>query len=424
MEAEVGLASFGTSTPGIPARIKAAPEDFVVEEIPAELPVVAAGRFLVVRVTVRNWETHRLVRQLARTLGISRNRINFAGTKDKRAVTTQRMTFEGLDEDDLEALHLKDVDLEVLHRTSRRLALGDLVGNRFRITLREVDLPEDDVRARLRALHQELEGAGGFPNFFGIQRFGELRPLSHRVGRAMVRGDLERAVTLYIGQAFPGEDVETSHARTAFLETGDAARALKEMPSYLSFERTLLHHLRERPGDYGGALLRFPHSLLTLFVNAYQSYLFNRILSLRLAEGMPLDEPTMGDLLLPLDQRGLPDRRRSIAVTEANREKVSRQIRAGKAWVSGLLAGYEISLAEGEMGRLERRVIQEEDVDLDDFVVRALPRLASRGLRRALVAPVRDLTFDLEEGVRLAFSLNPGSYATSLLREVTKGDSL
>jgi tRNA pseudouridine13 synthase len=240
----------------------------------------------------------------------------------------------------------------------------------------------------------------------------------------MVRGDLERAVTLYIGQAFPGEDVETSHARTAFLETGDAARALKEMPSYLSFERTLLHHLRERPGDYGGALLRFPHSLLTLFVNAYQSYLFNRILSLRLAEGMPLDEPTMGDLLLPLDQRGLPDRRRSIAVTEANREKVSRQIRAGKAWVSGLLAGYEISLAEGEMGRLERRVIQEEDVDLDDFVVRALPRLASRGLRRALVAPVRDLTFDLEEGVRLAFSLNPGSYATSLLREVTKGDSL
>jgi tRNA pseudouridine13 synthase len=424
MEAEVGLAGYGTSTPGIPARIKAAPEDFVVEEIPAELPVVAAGRFLVVRVTVRNWETHRLVRQLARTLGISRNRINFAGTKDKRAVTTQRMTFEGLDEDDLEALHLKDVDLEVLHRTSRRLALGDLVGNRFRITLREVDLPEDDVRARLRALHQELERAGGFPNFFGIQRFGELRPLSHRVGRAMVRGDLERAVTLYIGQAFPGEDVETSHARTAFLETGDAARALKEMPSYLSFERTLLHHLRERPGDYGGALLRFPHSLLTLFVNAYQSYLFNRILSLRLAEGMPLDEPTMGDLLLPLDQRGLPDRRRSIAVTEANREKVSRQIRAGKAWVSGLLAGYEISLAEGEMGRLERRVIQEEDVDLDDFVVRALPRLASRGLRRALVAPVRDLTFDLEEGVRLAFSLNPGSYATSLLREVTKGDSL
>ncbi|MEE9592861.1 MAG: tRNA pseudouridine(13) synthase TruD, partial [Thermoplasmata archaeon] len=95
-----------------------------------------------------------------------------------------------------------------------------------------------------------------------------------------------------------------------------------------------------------------------------------------------------------------------------------------KAWVSGLLAGYEVALAEGEMGRLERRVIQEEGVDLNDFVVKALPRLASRGLRRSLVAPVRDFAFDLEEGVRLAFSLNPGSYATSLLREVTKGDSL
>lgn len=424
MEAEVGIAGYGTTTPGIQGRIKAAPEDFVVEEIPAEIPVDAAGRFLVVRVTVRNWETHRLVRQLARSLGISRKRISFAGTKDKRAITTQRMTFEGLNEVDLEAIHLKDITLEPLHRTPRRLALGDLLGNRFHITLREVDLAEHDARGRLQSLDRELQGAGGYPNFFGIQRFGELRPLSHRVGRAMVRGDLEGAVTLYVGEAFPGEDADTSQARTAFRETGDAGRALKDLPRHLSFERTLLHHLHERPGDHGGALLRFPHSLLTLFVNAYQSYLFNRILSLRLAGGMPLNEPTPGDLLLPLDQRGLPDRRRSIAVTEVNREKVARQTRAGKAWVSGLLAGYEVALAGGEMGRLERQVIQEEGVDLKDFTVRALPGLASRGLRRALVAPVRDFTFDFEEGVCLAFTLNPGSYATGLLREVIKGDSL
>ncbi|MFQ5552719.1 MAG: tRNA pseudouridine(13) synthase TruD [Thermoplasmata archaeon] len=424
MEAEVGIAGYGTRTPGFGARVKAAPEDFVVEEIPADLPAVATGRFLVVRVTVRNWETHRFVRQLARILGISRKRISFAGTKDKRAVTTQRMTIEGLEEEDLTAVHIKDVTLEPLHRTSRRLALGDLLGNRFRIRLREVEIQEDEALARLQSLGHELEEAGGFPNFFGIQRFGELRPLSHRVGRAIVEGNLEKAVSLYVGETFPGEDPETLRARAAFQETGDVAAALKDLPTYLGFERSLLHHLRERPGDFGGALLRFPHSLLTLFVNAYQSYLFNRILSLRLAGSMPLNVPTPGDLLLPLDSRGLPDRRRPIAVTQANREKTARQVQAGKAWVSGPLVGYEGDLAEGEMGRLERAVLQEEAVDLRDFTVRALPGLSSRGLRRPLVARVRDFSFSLEGGVWLAFSLSPGSYATSLLREVTKGDSL
>ncbi|MFQ6013213.1 MAG: tRNA pseudouridine(13) synthase TruD [Thermoplasmata archaeon] len=424
MEAEVGIAGYGTTTSGVGGRIKDTPEDFVVEEIPVDLPVVAAGRFLVVRVTVRNWETHRLVRQLARSLRVSRRRISFAGTKDKRAVTTQRMTFEGLDEEALDAVHLKDVTLEPLHRTSRRLSLGALMGNRFRIRLREVNLSGGEARARLQSLGQELRQAGGFPNFFGVQRFGELRPLSHRVGRAIVRGDLARAVELYVGETFPREDPESLAARAAFRESGDVARALKELPPRLSFERSLLHHLQARPGDYGGALLRLPHTLLTLFVNAYQAYVFNRILSLRMAEGIPLNEPLSGDLLLPLNKWGLPDRRRPIAVTETNRSKTTSQARAGKAWVSGLLPGYDVPLAAGQMGRLEGRVIQEEGIDPGNFAVKALPGLASRGLRRALVAPVRDFAFVLEEGVRLTFALNPGCYATSLLREVTKGDTV
>ncbi|MCJ2531422.1 MAG: tRNA pseudouridine(13) synthase TruD [Candidatus Thermoplasmatota archaeon] len=424
METEVGIARYGTTTPGIGGRIKAAVEDFVVEEIPKDLPAVADGRFLVTRVTVRNWETHRLVRQLARALGVSRHRIRFAGTKDKRAVTTQHMTFEGLDEEVVASVHLKDVTLEPLYRASRKLTLGDLMGNRFRIRLREVDFPEDEVRARLVSLNDELEAAGGFPNYFGIQRFGELRPLSHRLGRAIVRGDLARAVSLYVGETFPGEDAETVRVRAAFRESGDVARALKDFPTYLSFERSLLHHLRERPKDYEGALLRFPHTLLTLFVNAYQAYLFNRILSLRMAEGIPLNEPTPGDLLLPLDRRGLPDRRRPIRVTEANRSKTAIQVRAGKAWISGLLAGYDVPLAEGEMGRLESQIVMEEGVNLTDFRVRVLPKLSSRGLRRALVAPVREFAFRFEDDVRLAFTLNPGCYATSLLREVRKGDTI
>ncbi|MDX1535123.1 MAG: tRNA pseudouridine(13) synthase TruD, partial [Thermoplasmata archaeon] len=89
-----------------------------------------------------------------------------------------------------------------------------------------------------------------------------------------------------------------------------------------------------------------------------------------------------------------------------------------------LLAGYDVPLAGGRMGRVERRIVAEEGVQPEDFHVRSLPKLASRGLRRSLLAPVRDFAFALEDDVRLSFTLLPGSYATSLLREVRKGDTL
>src|SRR3989337_1220861 len=84
-----------------------------------------------------------------------------------------------------------------------------------------------------------------------------------------------------------------------------------------------------------------------MFVHAYQSYLFNRILSERMRRGLPLNEPLEGDLVLPLDKKGLPDRDRPLLVEAANLEKMRRQVRDGKAFVSGALFGSEAPLAAG-----------------------------------------------------------------------------
>lgn len=423
LEAAIGIHGYLTRAPPVPARIKARPEDFVVEEVPRELPQEEAGRFLTVRVTVRNWETNRLVRELARRLGISRRRIRFAGTKDKRAVTTQWMTFADVAEEDVERLDLPDVTLEVHGRASRHLAVGHLLGNRFRLRLRDVPLPRGEASSRMRAVAGELRAAGGFPNFFGPQRFGEVRPVSHLVGRRLVRGDLEGAVQTYLGHPFPAEPEDARRAREAFEASGDVARALREFPSRLGYELALLNHLRVRPGDYAGALERLPHNLLTLFVYAYQSYLFNRMLSLRLARGLGLRDPRPGDLVLPRDRRGIPERGRPVEVTEANREKVRRRVEEGTAWISGLLLGTEAPFAEGEMGALEREVVEEEGIERRAFAVPVLPRLASRGLRRELLAPLEEFAYRVRGDVILTFRLLPGCYATALLREVTKGET-
>src|SRR5438093_8446102 len=96
MERDVGIVGYLTSTPGVGGTLKDAPEDFVVEEISSPPPPSAEGRFTVATIRVRNWETNRLVRELARALHVSRRRIGFAGTKDKHAVTTRLFSFEGI----------------------------------------------------------------------------------------------------------------------------------------------------------------------------------------------------------------------------------------------------------------------------------------------------------------------------------------
>lgn len=411
-----------TSTGPIPARVRERPEDFVVEEIPGDYRVSEDGRFLLVRVTVRNWETNRLVRELSRRLGISRRRISFAGTKDKRAVTTQLMSFADVGREEIEEIHLKDVRLEPLARTDRALKLGDHGGNRFSILLRGVPLPAAETASRLDSLFSELRAQGGFPNFFGPQRFGEVRPITHLVGRHIVNQDIRGAVETYIGLPVPGEPSDALEARRAYEASRDVGRALREYPSRLSFERAMLNYLLKNPEDHLGALRQLPPNLLTLFVYAYQSYLFNRVLSARLKAGTGLG-PQLGDLVVAVGRRGQPQRDRPVEVRDSNLVKVEKQVREGKAWTTGLVPGYEVSLAGGEMGELERRVMEEEGAKPEDFIIRAMPRLSSRGLRRELIAPIMDLSRQVDGGVLLRFRLNPGSYATALLRELTKGES-
>ena len=74
-----------------------------------------------------DYETNRFVREMSRALRISRRRISFAGTKDRRAVTTQLFQFDGVPEL-LEGLHLKDVEVLETFRTDRKLEIGDLLG--------------------------------------------------------------------------------------------------------------------------------------------------------------------------------------------------------------------------------------------------------------------------------------------------------
>ena len=422
VEKEVGMEVYLTSAPGVGGKLRFYPEDFVVEELSLPTPRVQGGRYVAARVRCRNWDTNRLIRELSRVMGISRRRIQFAGTKDKRGVKLQLLTFLA-SEEQVAAVSLRDFEVLDKYATDRPLELGHLIGNRFEITLRTPSGPE--LGAPVDAVARELQAAGGFPNFFGIQRFGALRPVTHKIGERLVRGDIEGAVMAYVGAPGENEDPAAQEARARIERERDFAAATNYFPPHLAFERSIIHHLQLHPGDWAGAMRQLPINLLMMFVHAYQSCLFNRALSRRIGAGLPLREPVEGDIVLPADALGRPDHDASIEVGGHNLERVRRKVREGKAFVSGVLLGSETVLPGGPMGDIERAVAGEAGVEPRDFLIPGLPEVSSKGTRRELLVSPGDMRIDVAEGSAVfRFSLPRGCYATSLLREYMKGEAL
>ncbi|MEM3087165.1 MAG: tRNA pseudouridine(13) synthase TruD [Halobacteria archaeon] len=414
-ERAVGMERYGTATPGVGGVLRQTPADFRVEEIPRREPR-GSGRYLIVEVEKENWDTQGLVRALARALRISRKRISFAGMKDRNAVTVQRMSFFGVRPAALESVRLAGVRLRAVGLDPEPVGLGDLESNRFSIVLRAIPLPAEEVRARAEATAAELRYLGGAPNFFGLQRFGERRAVTHRVGELLVRGDVEGAMRAYLADEGEGEGEATRAARRLARE-GDFKGALAAMPKSLGFEKALLNRLIAKPDDWGGALEALPAGLRTLFVHGFQARLFNRVLSERLARGLSLAEPVAGDILL-LRGGG------TETVAPGNIEAARRAVAEGRARVSGPLFGPEAPVASGEPGEIERGVLEGAGIAPEDF---ARGPVTSKGRRRALLlpAPVKweggpDERSPGCVALKLKFSLEPGAYATVVLREFTK----
>ena len=427
-EKNIGIETFFTSFEGIGGKLRFQSEDFIVQEL-SNFPVKSeSGRHLVANVTSRKWETNLLIRELSDRLHISRQRISFAGTKDKRAKTTQLMSFYNVPVENLLKIKVDNVTFENIYRSEKSIKLGDLFGNKFDIVIRKID--NDVDIEHVKKIADFINDYGGFPNFFGIQRFGVIRPITHIVGKYIVKDDFEKAVMTYIANPMENEDEETYNLRKNLQKTYDFATALKSYPNKLSFEKAVLNKLVVNPDDFAGALQELPRNLLTMFVYAYQSYLFNRILSQRIKKKIPLNEAVVGDIVLPI-RKGVVEET-PIKVTKSNIKKVNLQISKGKAVVSGVLFGSDSIFSDGVMGEIEHKIIDSEKIDPRDFIIPDIPYISSTGSRRALLADVKDLGFNLidddlnkdKKALKMKFELKKGSYATSLLREFIKADDI
>ena len=434
-ERRVGIEFYRSDADGTGGRLRERPEDFRVRELETVTPApldAASGDYphLLLRVTLRGWDTNDFAHRLSTALGISRERVSWAGTKDKHAVTTQLFSLANVDPDDLP--DVADADVEVLGRVGRALRFGDLAGNEFGIRVSDADPGTvGAVTAALRVGGDDTADVA-VPNYFGHQRFGSRRPVTHEVGLCLARGEWREAVLAYVGNPADAEPPATREARAfvddqAETDDPDWAAAAERMPGALRFERSMLHRLAdaepEAPADWRHALEAVPTNLQRLFVNAAQSYAFNRIVSERLRRGVPLDRPVEGDVVCFADgdapeALSRPDTDRTQVATGARVDVMARHCDRGRAFVTAPLVGVETDLAEGEPGEIERDILDDLGVAPADF---DLPgAFHSTGTRRAVQLRTRVDVDTATDAYDLSFALPSGSYATVLLREYLK----
>ncbi|MCQ2053330.1 MAG: tRNA pseudouridine(13) synthase TruD [archaeon] len=411
-----------SSTAGTGGRLRESARDFVVKEISVH-PPERDGRFTIADVTSINWETNRLVRLLARSMNISRERIGFAGTKDKRAVTTQLMSFE-CPKENLSNVSFKDLEFSNIYTSNHGIRIGDLIGNEFEIVVRDIAIDIKDASTIIEETASEIMKIGGFPNYFGVQRFGTYRPVTHLVGEAIVRGDLKKAVDIYLSYPSKNESNETIEVRKRLSQCkGDYSSIIHDIPKTMGYEKIMAEHLTKYPEDYKGAILKMPYNLQMMFTHAYQSYLFNIMLSKRMEHGLPLNRPVEGDVVIPLDFNRVPIHENPIITTTKNIDLVTKQVIAGRAFISIILFGADSAFSEGEMGEIERKVIESQNIEKKDFIVMGLSHCTSKGTRREIMCPVKNLNYDIYgDGYSVKFSLPKGNYATCLMREFMKSN--
>jgi len=205
-------------------KIKQIPEDFMVWELPT-YDIASEGDYAYFWLRKKNYNTLDAIKQIAVNLKIPLKNVGFAGNKDRAAITEQVVSIRAIKEERVTKLKLKDIELSFIGNGEKPISLGDLEGNRFRITVR-------DINKKFLS-----KNTSKIPNFFGEQRFSKSNA---DIGKALVLKNFKKAVDL-IDQTYVKEYIE------------------------------------ENTGDFAGALRQMPLKLRRMFVHSYQSLLWNKV---------------------------------------------------------------------------------------------------------------------------------------------------
>ncbi len=388
-------------------KLKQEPDDFHVEEMTDVRPG-PDGAFALYRLEKRGWATPDALALLRQRWQIEPRRLSYGGLKDRHAWTIQYLTIL---HGPRRNFHQQQIAVEYLGQSAVPYSSHEIRCNRFQLTLRDVDRPEaEPALARLERLRTE-----GVPNYFDDQRFGSVPRGAggeEFIARLLVKGQFEEALKLALAAPYEYDRASQKREKSLLLaQWGEWASLKEQLPR--GHARSLVDYLRVHPGDFRGAVARLRPELRGLYLSAYQSHLWNRML----ARWLHLH-------CLPEQLHTMALRLGDVPVHEGLDAAAQRQM----SELSLPLPSARLHLEPGDpRAEAVEAVLAEEGLPLRDLQVRGIREMFfSRGDRPALCVPA-ELTGRIEDDSRrghvrlvLGFELPRGCYATLIVKRLLK----
>jgi len=389
-------------------KLRQRPEDFRVEEFPSVTPTppgTPGGPFAFYRLDKRGWTTPDALNALRRRWKVDFRRLSYGGLKDRHADTTQYLTIHNGPEKHHDQGGFK---VTYLGRLGEPYTSEHIRANGFMVTLRSLSAADAE---RAQAALPEVADVG-VPNYFDDQRFGSVGDGTAFVAREMVLGNFEQALKLALAAPYEHDRAEARREKAVLdARWGDWAACKAELPR--GHARSIVDYLVHHPTDFKGACARLRPELQGLYLSAWQSHVWNKMLARWLTERVPADQ--LAPVRLKTAEVVMPR-----AMPEA--------VRAEWDVLSLPLPSARLKFdPDAPWAGVVTAVMGEEGIPLEEMRIRGMQKpFFSKGERAGKVA-VTNLAWsvgddELNRGrrkVELRFELPRGSYATMLVKRLT-----
>ena len=383
----IGISTYCTKTDGIGGRIKSSPEQFFVSEILRQKSldkISSSGSYAVYKLKKQGIDTNHALSDIFTKYGL---RLKALGLKDANA-TTEQYVCDMTTGRSTNTLVTNRYVLEKIGLIQKPLTKKDMIGNHFKIKIEDADFTK---------ISQFSDQENKILNFFGYQRFGSRRPVSHLIGKAILQKDFDHAIETLLSYTSEYDLPHNNKIREMLKDKSNYSRAFSDVPPQMDIERIVLDEMINH-GDALRALRVIPIQLRRFFVEAFQSFVFNQTVSRAYEFGEDLLQPQQGDVCFDKD------------------DNLGRYQNDPQQRLTVPLVGYSYS-RKNRFDNFISQILLEQQITPKDFFIKAMQETSEEGGFRQVIMVCND--FAIKEPY-IEFTLSRGSYATVLLREIMK----
>lgn len=388
IDSEIGISVYATQTNGTGGRIKTSNDTFIVKEILSDkaLKSISDNNGFSVYILQKNGiDTMHALRDVEKRFGLV---LKSMGLKDANALTEQYVFSKTISKS-FEKIEGKNYLLRRIGFIKKPFSKKDMIGNHFEIKIDNLLKPLSDFKEYEKIL-----------NFFGYQRFGSRRPITHHVGKSIIQQNYEKAVDFLLNFCSEYDTEKNNANRRIISERVSNASAIETIPKSMDIEISILKKLSET-NDMKVAIRSISLQMRRFYIQAYQSYIFNKTLSLAFDYGEDLLNPKEGDVCF--------DRNYMLGKFQNDPHQRLAVPLVGHSYFPKTRFDFYI-----------QKILKEEEISIQDFFIKDFQEISIEGgFRNSLI---QCNNFEINNDT-VKFNLSRGSYATIVLREILKPEN-